>query len=171
MTLLTVLFAVGCSNNSAKSDNSDAKSSQTSKKSHHKTKKHQEKHTEDSDNEDSESSNQSSNSDSTQTNNATNSQQSSNSNMNNSNSNNQSSNTSNSNDQLGEQNFKLIVNDTIKRDQYPAGTGLQDFEVRGGNGVYSVAEKKTGAVINNYVMKNGKIYYKDVATGKETPLN
>lgn len=176
VTLLATLLAVGCSNNSAKSNNNDAQSSQTSKKSH-KAKKHVEKHEkDDQEDQDSNSSNDSTSSDnSAATSQSSNTNSSSNnSNTNNSassnNSNNQQASTNNTN-LTGEQIFKTIVNDTIKRGQYPAGTGLQDFEIRDGNGVYSVAEKKTGTVVANYSVKNGKIYYNDPATGKETPLN
>lgn len=172
MTLLTAFLAVGCSNNSAKSNNSDVKSSQTSKKSH-KVKKYKEKSEQDMNSSDTTSSKESSTSQNSNSNNSNNSNTQNNSNSNNSNSNTNKNNSQNTGAQPAiSQIFPIVVNDTIKRDEYPSGTTQADFVLRNyGNGVYAVAEKKTGTVVNNYMVKNGRIYYQDVATGASIPLN
>lgn len=166
MTLLTMFLAVGCSSTSSKSSSSEPASSQSSHKKHAKSADTEKsKSNSNSDSEESSASSSRSNSSTSE------SQSSSTSSSQNSVATTNNQNNGESSETRAAKNaaFQTIVGDLIKRDSYPAGTTLQDFEIRGNltNGVQQVAEKKTGHVVANYYIQNGHIYYNDVIANKD----
>lgn len=72
-----------------------------------------------------------------------------------------------SSDNISESDFQTVVNDTIKRNKYPSGTTVKDFSVMQSGNQIDVAEKKTGAIIAHYTVKNGHLYYYDVVTDQQ----
>lgn len=62
--------------------------------------------------------------------------------------------------------FDRVVEDTMKRHKYSGKMTKKDFAVSQIGNQYDVQEKQTGTIISHYVKKNGKLYYRDVATNK-----
>lgn len=71
---------------------------------------------------------------------------------------------------LSENDFQTVVNDTIKRNGYPANTTIQDFKVMQSGSQIDVAEKKTGTIIAHYTVKDGHLYYYDVVSDQQVQV-
>lgn len=199
ITLMTMLLAVGCSNNASQSNtNNEAKSTKTIHKKNHKSKKHTTKkdktdidtdnsETTNSDKKTGKSSSESSKSSTSEkasqngsanTNASSNSNESRNTNNSNGSSNSSASNTQNNGGQSAasannssDAMFNKMVSNTIKENGYSSSYGPDNFTlIDGGNGQYSLAEKSTGTIVGHYSVKNGDLYKQDVITGNDVKV-
>lgn len=170
LALLTSLLAVGCSNSAGQSSGvTPTKVHKSSQKSSSKTSSTASSTSSESSSQDNSSAAVASSKDSS-TSTSVSSQSSRVTTSTSSSSESNSSSAISSSDNLSESDFQTVVNDTIKRNGYPAKTTIQDFKVMQSGSQIDVAEKKTGTIIAHYTVKNGHLYYYDVVSDQQVQV-